>query len=270
MWMFLCILAALPVLAVLAMDGRRHHPGLGELGKWSYAHRGLYDDEKPENSLPAFQAAVDRGYGAELDVHLLKDGNLAVLHDSDLLRMTGKVGKLEDLTTADLKDCHLKGTAETIPEFSQVLEVFSGKAPLIIELKPTWDNVSALCEAACAAMEGYPGFWCMESFHPGVVLWLRHHRPDILRGQLTEDYFRSDTGLPVPAICKWWMKHQLLNFLTRPDFVAYRFSDRKTLSNTIVRKLWHIQGVTWTVQTVEDFQTAKNENWVPIFEHFRP
>ena len=39
---------------------------------WDYAHRGLHDNMwgVPENSMPAFKAAVDKGYGIELDVHL--------------------------------------------------------------------------------------------------------------------------------------------------------------------------------------------------------
>ena len=59
-----------------------------DLARWDYAHRGLHDKEvgSPENSLAAFKEAVESGYGAELDVHLLKDGNLAVIHDSSLFR----------------------------------------------------------------------------------------------------------------------------------------------------------------------------------------
>ena len=45
------------------------------------AHRGLHDREKPENSLPAFRAAVEHGFPIETDIHLLKDGNLVVFHD---------------------------------------------------------------------------------------------------------------------------------------------------------------------------------------------
>ena len=256
------------VLAVLAMSGRTGHPGLEAFKGWNYAHRGLYNAQRPENSLAAFQAALEHGYGVELDVHLLRDGNLAVMHDSDLSRMTGRPGRLEDLTTQQLSDYHLLDSDQTIPEFRRVLELFAGKAPLIIELKVSGNNFASLCETACKMMEGYPGPWCMESFDPRCVLWLRRHRPDIVRGQLTENYFRSSVA--VPGILKWIMRHQLANFITRPDFVAYRFRDRKTVSDWIVRKFWHIQGVTWTVQTPQEHQTALKEGWIPIFEHFEP
>ncbi|MBQ5799377.1 MAG: hypothetical protein IIW18_01550, partial [Oscillospiraceae bacterium] len=105
---------------------------------WRYAHRGLHDAAQgiPENSMTAFRRAVEHGFGAELDVHLLADGSLAVFHDSDLQRMTGREGKIEDLTAADLADYRLNGTEETIPAFAEVLALFeAAKLPLIVELK---------------------------------------------------------------------------------------------------------------------------------------
>lgn len=265
----LIVIAGLCLLYLLSLMGRRNHPGLEKLRGWSYAHRGLHGDGRPENSMAAFCAALEGGYGIELDVHLLADGNLAVMHDSQLKRTTGADGRIEELTTAQLKDYCLGGTGETIPEFRQVLELFAGKAPLIIELKAVGTNYARLCETACAMMEGYSGVYCMESFDPRCLLWLKKHRPDIIRGQLTENYFASPTS-PLPFILKLLLTHQVGNFLTRPDFIAYKFRDRKTLSNTLCRKIWGLQGVSWTLETREEYDTATKEGWIPIFENFRP
>lgn len=263
----------LPVLGaagyLLALRGRTGHPGMSALRGWNYAHRGLHGPGVPENSLAAFRAAVEHGYGAELDVHLLKDGGLAVIHDSKLIRTTGKEGRVEDLTTAELKDYPLEGTEETIPTFRQVLEVFSGRTPLIIELKPEGNNHAALCKAACEAMEGYEGIWCMESFDPRVVHWLRKNRPDIIRGQLAENslkYPKNKLPLPLKVI----LTNHLENFMCRPDFVAYDFPTRKTLSNTVCRKLHGLQGVSWTLRSPEDHKIAVEEGWIPIFENYLP
>ena len=254
-------------LYVLSTQGRTGHPGLEALQGWNYAHRGLHDGENPENSMAAFRAALENGYGIELDIHLLKDGNLAVIHDCSLLRTTGREGLITDLTTGDLADYHLGGTAETIPTFRQVLELFAGKAPLIIELKSD-DNVEALVDAAVNAMDGYEGPYCMESFDPRCVYLLKKKYPHIVRGQLTEDYFRSKSKLPAPL--KWALKNQALNFLTMPDFVAYCCRDLDTFSNTLVRKFWGVAGVTWTLRTQEDFDKARADGWIPIFENFKP
>ena len=256
------------ILFVLAVMGRRGHKDLPALRKWKYAHRGLHDDKRPENSMVAFRAALEHGYGIELDLHLLADGSLAVMHDSALKRTTGADGIIEDLTAADLKKYRLNGTDETIPTFAQVLELFDGKAPLVIELKPVGGNHAALTAKAVEMMEGYQGLYCMESFDPRVVLWLKKNRSDICRGQLTENHFASDNK--ISSLLKFVLTHQLLNFLTMPDFVAYKFADRKTVSNFLVRKLWRIQGVTWTLKTLEEYNTAVKEGWIPIFEDFKP
>ena len=262
-------LLALVLLWILALRCRRNRPGLADLRNWSYAHRGLHGPGVPENSMVAFRAALDGGFGVELDVHLLKDGNLAVMHDSLLNRTTGRAGRLEDLTIGELKDYSLEGTAETIPEFGEVLDLFGGKAPLIIELKSADGNHAALTEAACKLLEGYPGPFCMESFDPKCVAWLRKNRPDIIRGQLAENFFRSRNDLPDHL--KFLATNLLFNFLTVPDFIAYKFADRNTTpSPALCRKLWGAQGVSWTLRTREEYDTAVSEGWLPIFEGFLP
>lgn len=258
---------ALGGLYVLSTQGRTGHPDLARLQGWKYAHRGLHDADKPENSMAAFQAALENGYGIEFDIHLIKDGNLAVMHDRSLLRTAGIDTDITDLTTEELGNYHLCGTEETIPTFSQVLDLFAGKAPLIIELKCD-NNAEALVDAAVKAMEGYEGPYCMESFDPRCVHILKKKYPHIVRGQLTQDYSNSKSTLPAPL--KWVLKNQALNFLTLPDFVAYRYRDIDTFSNTLVRKFWGVAGVTWTLKTQEQFDDAVAKDWIPIFENFKP
>lgn len=258
---------ALGGLYVLSTQGRTGHPGLAALQGWKYAHRGLHDAEKPENSMAAFRAALENGYGIELDIHLMKDGNLAVIHDTSLKRTAGTDVKITDLTTEDLANYHLEGTEEIIPVFSQVLDLFAGKAPLIIELKAD-DNVEALVAAAVKAVEGYDGPYCMESFDPRCIYMLKKKYSHIIRGQLTENYFNSKSNLPAPL--KWALKNQVLNFMTMPDFVAYRYRDLDTISNKLVRSFWGVQGVTWTLKKQEELDDAVQKGWLPIFENFKP
>jgi glycerophosphoryl diester phosphodiesterase len=269
MMIFLVILLIFALLYLLSVRGRTGHPELHKLHGWKYAHRGLHGKDIPENSMAAFQAALDHGYGIELDVHLLADGELAIIHDSLLQRTTGAAGRIEDLTAAQLEGLFLEDTQERIPLLRQVLELYDGKAPLIVELKPYGNNYNALCEKAVALLDGYQGVYCLESFDPRCLLWLKKYRPDLIRGQLTENYFLSKTST-LPWILKFLLTHQIGNFLTMPDFVAYRCSDRHTLSNTIARKLWKLHGVTWTLKDQEDFDLAVKEGWIPIFEGFEP
>ena len=269
MLIVLVILIVLFLLFALSLMGRRGHQDLPRLRGWAYAHRGLHGNGVPENSMPAFRAALDAGYGIELDVHLMKDGNLAVIHDASLKRTAGADVKIEDLTAGDLAAYRLEGTQECIPTFGQVLELFAGKAPMIIELKAERGNHAALCETVCKMMEPYKGDFCMESFDPRCVRWLRKNRPDIIRGQLSQNFLR-DKESPLPRILSFVMTHLLVNFLIMPDFVAYGFKDRKTLSVALCRKLWGVQGVAWTLTSQEDYDTAVKEGYLPIFEGFKP
>ena len=263
------LLIVLILLYIFALRCRKGHPGLEALKGWSYAHRGLHSEGVPENSMAAFKAALDGGFGIEFDVHLLADGNLAVIHDSLLNRTTGQAGRIEDLTTEDLKKYPLEGTEETIPTFAQLLELYNGKAPLIVELKPVDGNHAQLTETACKMLDAYPGPYCLESFDTRCIQWLKKNRPNLIRGQLSYRYIGARVDMP--DLLKFVLTHNLLNFTCVPDFVAYRYCDRKkTLSNDLCRKLWKAQGVSWTLKTKEEYDTAVSEGWLPIFEGFLP
>lgn len=261
-------LPVLFLLYLLSLRGRRNAPGMEELKKWYYAHRGLHNAQRPENSMAAFRAALEQGFGIEFDLHLLKDGNLGVMHDSSLLRTTGREGKMEELTTAELKQYFLNGTQETIPEFREILELFDGKAPLIIELKSEGGNAAKLTETAVRQLEGYSGPYCIESFDPSCIRWLKQHRPEIIRGQLAYNSLGDKNGFSFPV--RFITSFYLENFLTLPDFIAYDLKSRKNLSNFLCRKVWGIQGVSWTIRSKEDFNTLVKEGWIPIFEKFLP
>lgn len=264
---FLLILCALLLLYLLSLMGRTGHPALAELKKWKYAHRGLHRPGVPENSMAAFRAALEGGFGIELDIHLMADGNLAVIHDSSLKRTAGADVNIEDLTAGELSRFPLEGTGETVPLLSQVLALYQGKAPLIVELKTAGNNVNELCEAACRLLSGYKGAYCLESFDPRCILWLRRHRKDLVRGQLSENSLK---GGGYPFALRLMMTALVTNFLTRPDFVAFRYADRRIVSNTLCKKLWRIQGVSWTLKNQQELDTAMNESCIPIFEGFLP
>ena len=131
------------------------------------------------------------------------------------------------------------------------------------------NNHDALAEAACEILKDYKGIYCMESFDPRCIRWLRKNRPHIIRGQLTENFVANDDKLH-PAI-RFLLTHNLLNFGTVPDFVAYKFADRKdSFTTALCRHVWDVQGVSWTIRNQEDFDTAVEEGWLPIFEGFTP
>ena len=254
---------------LLLLRCRRNAPGWEKLLGFRYAHRGWHDKPAvPENSLAAFRRALDRGWGAELDVHLLKDGTLAVFHDSDLRRCAGEEGDIEDLDREGLRRLRLEGTEEPVPLFDEVLALFEGKAPLIIELKSHKGNYKVLTEAVIARLDRYTGDYCVESFDPRVLMVLRRERPNILRGQLAMDF--RPGGEPLPGWQRFALRNLLMNFLTVPDFIAYRFEDRQRLALKLCRRVWGVKEASWTLRSMDDLLSAEKAGSMPIFECFDP
>jgi glycerophosphoryl diester phosphodiesterase len=109
---------------------------------WIIAHRG-YRARYPENTLVAFQAALDAGVQMiELDVALSRDRKLVVIHDATLERTTNGDGAVRDHTLAQLKRLdagrwfHPRFAGEHLPELSEVLDLADGKVLINIEIKP--------------------------------------------------------------------------------------------------------------------------------------
>ena len=175
--LILLVLLSVPLAMVLfwafATRGRRDHPKWAVLRRFRYAHRGLFDRTQgvPENSMAAFRRAREAGYGVELDVHLTGDGRLAVIHDKNLLRTAGVDAEISALSVPELKRYRLEDTGEQIPLLEEVLDLFQGGPPLLVELKADYFDVSELVEKTVKLLDQYRVNYCIESFHPGVLLW---------------------------------------------------------------------------------------------------
>ncbi len=270
LYTILGVIAALLVLWALSLRCRRGHPAWAELGQYRYAHRGLHDKPNgiPENSMAAFRRAVEHGFGVELDVHLTRDGRLAVIHDDSLLRTAGVDVKASSLTAEELGQYRLEGTEERIPFLEEVLPLFEGKTPLIVELKVE-GNAAVLAKATCDMLDRFHVSCCIESFHPLAILWLKKHRPEICRGQLSQNFLKGDhTGMGAAA--DFAMTNLLTSFLTVPDFIAYNHLHRHTPSLRLARRIWGVQEVSWTIRKPEDMAECEGDGCLSIFEQFVP
>ena len=98
-----------------------------------FAHRGLHDigRGRPENSRAAFRAAIERGYGIELDLQVSGDGVAMSFHDEGLERLAGESGLVRETTAERLGRCRLLGTEETIPTLAEVLDLVAGCTPRV-------------------------------------------------------------------------------------------------------------------------------------------
>lgn len=262
MWIIIAILILASVYLFLVAPRMFGKPDRTCLYGVHYAHRGLFDNETdaPENSLRAIRKAVQAGYGIEFDVQLSKDDIPVVFHDASLQRMCGVDGKVWEYTLEELQKMKLGKSNETIPTLERVLETVSGSVPLIIEYKMDRADTK-VCKLGNELLKHYEGPYCIESFHPSAVQWYRKNRPDVVRGQLSENYARYGKK----AFYLRVMTYLLTNFLTRPDFIAYKHQDADNFSRRLCKEMGALS-VAWTIKSPEQYEEVKEEFDLFIFD----
>lgn len=260
------LLGAAGAYLLAIMPGIRRHAE--KMKGIYYAHRGLHNEDAgiPENTMAAFELAVENGYGIELDVQLTKDQQVVVFHDFDLKRVCSADGQVSDYTYEELKQFPILETQERIPLLADVLKLVNGRVPLLVEMKQKSFG-SRVCERADRLLQKYRGEYSIESFHPWALMWYRKHRPEICRGQLAMNFQRQE-GHYGPE--RFAVRHLLVNFLGKPDFIAYDIRDRKALSKNLCRWLFHCPSAAWTVRSKEQLEQVRPYYDSFIFEGFCP
>lgn len=172
------------------------------------AHRALHDipDGRPENSRAAIRAAVDAGYGIEIDLQLTSDSRAMVFHDYDMGRLTGQPGPIRQVSSEQAQATPLLHADDGIPTLDEVLGMVAGKVPLLIEFKDQdgamGPDIGPLEADAVRALQGYDGPVAVMSFNPNSVAELARLAPHLPRGLVTCSY-RPKAELLAPDICDY-------------------------------------------------------------------
>ncbi|WBU54040.1 glycerophosphodiester phosphodiesterase family protein [Paracoccus sp. SCSIO 75233] len=236
------------------------------------AHRGLHSEEVPENSLASFRAAIEAGYGIELDIQPAADGTPMVFHDYDLNRMCGDEGYINDMDLDDLAEQRLAGTDEKIPTLAETLREVAGRVPLLIEIKDQdgrlGDNIGELHDRVAAQLEGYDGPVAVMSFNPHTVKAFGKAAPEITRG-LTSCAFDKE---------HWPMlddeDRESLGSLSDfgssgSEFLSHHWID---LANPAVAALADrgVPLLCWTIRSADEEAEARKLAGGITFENYRP
>ncbi len=233
-----------------------------------YAHRGLHDQDRVENTLSSIAAAINSGYGIEIDVNISKDGEAMIFHDRELVRLCGRPERVIDLTADELNDITYFDFQETIPTLTQGLRLIDGRVPLLIEIKTRpGEKVGPLEQAVANALQGYDGPVAVMSFSPESMAWFAQHAPQYLRGQIATSFIEHGYGLG------WQKRRELTNLesiaISQPDFVAYNIL---FLPSAPVRHLraMGMPILTWTVK--DEMLKARARDFADqiIFENIDP
>jgi glycerophosphoryl diester phosphodiesterase len=236
----------------------------GWLADLPLAHRGLHGDGVPENSLAAFAAASDAGYGVELDVMLSGDGEVMVVHDPTLGRLTGRDLVVGRLRADELRALRLLGSDEGIPTLREALTLI-GDTPTMVEVKQPRVRAGLLEARLAEVLVEHPGTVCVAGFNPATLRWFRRHQPRTPR-VLTAGPL-DGTRLPVMVRRRFAALRDLP--AVEPAAVSY---DLHGLPHPAATR-WRERGgvlLTWTVTDDDGLARARELADNVIFEHVRP
>ena len=245
---------------------------LSWLSERPVAHRGLHDaySGPVENSLPAFQAAMERGFAIELDLQMSSDGVAMVFHDRTLERLTREAGPVADRTADELSAIDLPGGSGTIPTLAQTLALVDGAVPLFIELKPHYGRTAVLAESVVRDLSGYNGRVAAMSFDPEILPLLDRLDPALCRG-IVADAATDRKDYPGTTLMdRFILRHMLHIPRTRPNFIAYDCRALPALAPAFWRGIASIPVLTWTVRDKQQQNRVRRWTEQIIFEGFDP
>ncbi len=193
----LCLL--LPLLVGCTMKA-----GFQREGFKIIAHRGASIDA-PENTLAAIKLGIEQGSdGVEFDVYRTSDGQLALMHDRDVLRTTnfkevftdGRSAKVTELSLAQLRrldagSWHSAAYAgEKVPTFEETLELLRGRSTPVIEIKPEniGQDVAMIVQKLGIEKEVF-----VQSFSPRAIREFHEVLPGVTTGYLTGNKISDDS-----------------------------------------------------------------------------
>lgn len=225
------------------------------------AHRAFHDVKqgRPENSRAAIRAAIERGYGIEIDLQLSRDHQAIVFHDYDLARLAEDKGPIQQRDADALRHITLRGNDEGIPGFDEVLDLVAGQVPLLVELKDQdgamGPRTGALEKAAADCLNGYDGDVAIMSFNPYAVAAFGALRPDLPRGIVSCRYLQKDWPL-LPAATRRHLRDIPDFDRVGADFISHDVHD---LTNPAVTQLKNrgIPILCWTVKSRKVEETAR-------------
>lgn len=259
------LLLLIAAFLVLIAPGKK-----GDVEKFKsvrFAHRGLHNENRAENSMSAFSAAVDAGFGIELDVRLSSDGELVVFHDDTLNRVAKIDGRVDEFTAEELSRVSLSDTGEGVPRFSDVLKMIDGRVPLLVEIKEDAGKY-AVSDAVAKVMKDYSGPYIIESFNPLSLGNIKKKLPCATRGFLSQR-FMADPVYRKPLY--FALQCLLTNRISSPAFIAYNHEHADAFALRVIRGIFGVTTYAWTVRSPEEEKEARRRGFDSvIFENYIP
>jgi glycerophosphoryl diester phosphodiesterase len=229
------------------------------------AHRGLHDETRPENSLAAIENAIEHGFPVEIDVQVSADGRAVVFHDWSLLRLAGLDARVRFTSAAEIASLRLTGGSERIPLLEDVLDLIGGRQPVIIEIKNR-KRPGALEPEVLRIVRKYQGEIAIHSFNPFSLGWFRRNYPGLCRGQISCSFDTDDMA----DWKKFILANYGMNWMSQPQFISHHWKQLPAVVPTLLRRLFRIPLLTWTVKSSEEQAIAMRLADNVFFEAYVP
>jgi glycerophosphoryl diester phosphodiesterase len=238
------------------------------------AHRGLHDGVAViENTPSAVQAAVEAGYGVEVDLQVTADGEAMVHHDEALGRLTEGAARLAETSAAALRKVPFRQTADRMMTLGELLDLVGGRTSLLLEMKTRWDGDERLVDRVAAVLRTASmrsASVAVMSFDPLHTARMAERLPDVVRGIVAESWHRGGHGDAPSAGERGRLRYLQSAIRTRPHFIAYHVRDLPGVAPAIARQVFGLPLLAWTVRTPDDRERAARWADQIIFEGFRP
>jgi glycerophosphoryl diester phosphodiesterase len=224
------------------------------------AHRGLHDGNQSclENSLSAFEAAIEKDFAIELDVQLSADERAIVFHDETLDRLTAETGPVAARTAEELRAISLGTTSDHIPTLTDTLELVAGRVPIVIEMKDNGERNSRLARAVADDLQHYGG--------PVAVMSFEH---DLLAA-----FKKTGSAAPFGLTAEGIGTNALAEHDKALDLgISFASYHVKGLPNAFVKRLrgeLSMPVITWTVREPADVEATRAHADQMTFEGFDP
>lgn len=223
---------------------------LSYLKNINIAHRGIHDNKKiPENSIKAFELAIEKQIPIELDIHITKDNKIVVFHDNNLFRMTGINKEIKSTTYKELLKLNLLNTTYSIPTLDEVLNLINAQVLLDIEIKND-NRTKDICNLLVKKLKDYKGNFIIKSFYSNIINWFKINKPEYIRGIIIPiNHKRKLVNL-------FKLKTTILTY-TKPDFIA---PNKKLVKTKFVRKQIK-KGkpiIAWTINNEKEKENIKD------------
>ena len=217
-----------------------------------FAHRGC-SKKAPENTLAAFQKVLDNGVpGVEFDVHQCRTGELVVIHDSNVRRVTGHEGIVEDMDLAEIRELDAGAwfsgefTGEKIPLLEEVLDLLGDRVYYDIEIKQEKRGFFPIEERLVEMLNkrGMKNRVIISSFNPYPIKHVRQLDQSIH----TAHIYADSEGVPRS------LRHGAGRFFCRPEILK---PDSQQVHRWSLFWLRKVEGYPVLIWTVDDTDQAE-------------